>query len=475
MRVGRKATGLLKSAGLPKEMKLKLTTALLTVLALASGWAVLAPSLLADGPAHTPPPVVSPESQEFVPGRVLVGFKPRTLAESPAPGLGLAASGASRFSGPATRVIPVGAGEEVETAERLKRGGAVDYAELDYVVRTLSEPNNSSRLPQPWNLSQINAPSAWNPVGASPGPIIAIVDTGVYAAHPDLRDKVLPGYDFVNEDDDPSDDNGHGTHVAGIIAASINKAAGIAGVSPGSRIMPLKVLDAAGAGSTSNVARAIIWATDHGARIVNLSLGSPKVSSALGDAIGYAYKRGVLVIAASGNSFKGSNSPIYPAAYPEVIAVAATTSADAHASYSSAGPYVDLAAPGGDPLGPQDNDPGHWIASTYWTGGAPAYARLAGTSQASPHVAGVAALVLSVDPGLSNTQVEEILESTATDLGPGGKDDLFGHGRVDARASVLSAAAGNQASPRVPTLPSGSSRAYRVYFPLVPMGYGFGW
>ena len=241
--------------------------------------------------------------------------------------------------------------------------------------------------------------------------------------------------------------------------------------------MPLKVLDSQEMGSVSSLARAIVWATDRGARIVNLSLGVPRSSRTLEEAVRYARDRGVLLIAAAGNSYNGPNAPIYPAAYPEVIAVAATTSADGHASYSSAGPYVDLAAPGGDPEGSQDSTPENWITSTYWTEGRSSYGRLSGTSQAAAHVAGVAALVMAANPNLTNDEVEGILEATALDLGAPGKDSVYGHGRIDAQAAVTAAkmtpgsrTPGSSAGVAIATV-----GAYRSYVPLAARGFPGTW
>jgi subtilisin family serine protease len=226
------------------------------------------------------------------------------------------------------------------------------------------------------------------------------------------------------------DDNGHGTHVAGIIGASVNNRQGIAGINWHSRVIPIKALDATGAGTSFSVADGIIEATDRGAKVINMSLGNYATSAFLREAVQYAYRHDVVLVAATGND---SSQPGYPAAYPEVLAVAATTKRLARASFSNYGSYVDVAAPG------------DLIASTYMGG---QYAALSGTSMATPHVAALAALIRSANPALRNTDVMRILTSTARDLGVRGRDDLFGYGIINVNAAVRQAMAmGKKAIP----------------------------
>jgi serine protease len=296
-------------------------------------------------------------------------------------------------------------------------------------------PNDTYYDHDQWNLRQINLPLAWPMSTGSPTLTIAIVDTGIDLGHPDLAAKIVPGYDFVNNDNNPSDDEGHGTHVAGIAGAIGDNLIGVAGVAWNPRLMPVKVLDNEGSGLYSWIAAGITWAADHGARIINLSLTGGSASSTLQNAVNYAYGKGCLVVAAAGNDYEHGNPVKYPAAFPHVVAVAATTNTDGHASYSETGSYVDLAAPGGDATSSSDPDPYHWIMSTYWRSQA-SYAQIVGTSQATPHVAGLAALIWSVKPNLSNDQVEYIMESAAVDLGSAGRDDTFGYGRINAMAAL---------------------------------------
>jgi len=293
-----------------------------------------------------------------------------------------------------------------------------------------------------WNLRHINLPQAWGISVGSPGIVVAVVDTGVDAGHPDLAGKIVGGYDFINGDTDASDDEGHGTHVAGIAAATTNNSLGMAGVTWNAQLLAVKVLDQNGVGPISVIASGIIWAADHEADIINLSLGAESSNQALLSAVTHAYNKGALLVAAAGNSYQEGNPVIYPAALSHVVAVGSTGDTDEHAAYSQTGFYLDLTAPGGNPTSGSDTNRRHWIYSTYWRdspfGGLPAvgYMPIAGTSQACPHVAGLAALLWSVDGSLTNDQVEGVLKATAVDLGTPGRDDVFGYGRIDALAAL---------------------------------------
>jgi type VII secretion-associated serine protease mycosin len=279
-------------------------------------------------------------------------------------------------------------------------------------------------------LPKIKAPEAWE-ITTGTDIIIAIVDTGVDLNHPDLNDKIVAGYDFVNNDDTAQDDHGHGTHVAGIAAAETDNATGVAGVSWGAKIMPVKVLDASGSGSYSDVAEGVLYACDHGAQIINLSLGGDYNSATLRSAVQTAHADGCLIVAAAGNGY--GNGVDYPARYEVVMAVAATTSSDKRASFSDYGPEVDVAAPGVS------------ICSTFLDDTYNCY--YGGTSMATPHVAGLAALVWSANSCLTNDQVRDLIESTADDLGSAGKDNYFGWGRINAHQAVVAAAPTLTASP----------------------------
>lgn len=277
----------------------------------------------------------------------------------------------------------------------------------------------------PWGIDRVDADLAWD---TTTGDVVkvGVIDTGIELAHPDLSTNIKGGYNAINSRKSANDDNGHGTHVAGIIGA-LNNTIGVVGVGPAIDLYAIKVLGASGSGYLSDVIEGLDWAVANGLQVVNMSLGSSSNVQSFADAVAAAKAAGLVMVAAAGNSGAAVS---YPAAYPEVIAVSATNSNDVLASFSSRGPEVDLAAPG---------------VSIYSTYKGKTYKTLNGTSMASPHVAGAAALLLSVpakcDTDLSGAcspdEVQSRLESTARDLGVAGKDDLYGFGLVDVGAAIL--------------------------------------
>ncbi|WP_135546788.1 S8 family peptidase [Paenibacillus cymbidii] len=292
-----------------------------------------------------------------------------------------------------------------------------------------SGPNDVLYAKYQWNLPIIDTLSGWDVGKGSSEVTVAVIDTGVDLAHPDLQGHLASGLNVIHEDADPIDDVGHGTHVAGVISALVNNGEGVAGMTWYNPVMPVKVLDETGAGNTYAVSQGIIWAADHGAKVINLSLGNYAEASFLHDAIKYAYDKDVVIVAASGND--NTDEPGYPAAYPEVLAVAAIDANQRKAAFSNYGDYIDVAAPGVS------------IASTYMH---KQYAALSGTSMASPHAAALAALIRSVNPQLKNTEVMDIMKQTAIDLGPAGKDDYFGYGQIDVAKALEWAKNGTTAS-----------------------------
>jgi len=242
---------------------------------------------------------------------------------------------------------------------------------------------------------RISAVDGWNLNKGNPSVVIAVVDTGIQSNHPDLHAKLVPGYDFIDNDSNPSDGNGHGTHVAGTSAAMTDNAIGGAGTCPECRLMPVRVLNNSGNGTLIGVSNGIIYAANHGAQVINLSLGGSG-SSTMENAINYAWGKGSLLACAAGNDGTDDITFAYPAAYANCLAVGATNSDDSDAYYSNWGLWVDIAAPGTG------------IYST-WIGGS--YNTIQGTSMATPHVAGVAGLLAS--QGLNNAQSRTRLETTA--------------------------------------------------------------
>jgi subtilisin family serine protease len=296
---------------------------------------------------------------------------------------------------------------EESNLEDLTEEDSIDSIETDVPV-TISETVD-------WGITRIGADKVWEESTGN-GFTVAIIDTGIQLDHPDLQGNIVSGYDFVNDRENATDDHGHGTHVAGIVAALQNQA-GIVGSSHSAKLMPVKVLNSTGSGYVSDVAKGIYWATDNGARIINLSLGTTVDSSTLKGAIDYASRKGVLLAAAAGNE---SGSPCnYPAAYNEVVCVVATDNTNKLASFSNIG--GELAAPG---------------VSNYSTFLGSTYRYLSGTSMASPHVAGSLAIVGEACPTCSATELRQVLRDTAIDLGEEGYDIIFGYGLVDLVAAV---------------------------------------
>lgn len=283
-------------------------------------------------------------------------------------------------------------------AETLAKHPAVEYAEPDYIASVDWTPNDQYWAQQ-WGPKKVASTQAWDVTRGSSSTMIAVVDTGVDLNHPDLASKVRTDidYDFVNNDSTAQDDNGHGTHVAGIAAAATNNSTGVAGMCPNCSILPVKVLNAAGSGSYSAIASGIRYAADRGAKVINLSLGGSAGSSTLQSAVNYANSMGSLLICAAGNS--NTSAPSYPAYYSPCVAVAATDQNDRKASFSNYGSWVDTSAPGSS------------IYATYYND---TYASLSGTSMAAPHAAGLAGLLFS--QGRSQSAVRtRLTSSTYTD------------------------------------------------------------
>lgn len=277
-----------------------------------------------------------------------------------------------------------------------------------------AEASNDPLIWSQWGHYSVNATSAWEITRGS-GTVVAVIDSGVDATHPDLAGQVLPGFDFWSNDDDPTDEQSHGTHVAGTIAASRNNSAGGTGIAPEAKILPVRVCGLSGEGcGTDAIANGIEWATDNGADVINLSLGAPVPSQLIADAVAYAIANDVVVVAAAGND--GIEAPNYPAAFPDVIGVGALTPGRENAWFSNRGPHVDVLAPGVEVL---STIPG-------------SYDYFEGTSMASPHVAGIAALLRAEFPGLSSFDIASTLFGSAVDLGPSGYDTSSGWGAVDA-------------------------------------------
>ncbi len=364
------------------------------------------------------------QSSRIVPGRAIVRFQQGRLGTGIS-SLGTAIRGQIDPLGIA--VVDTTDNRAVRALADLRSSGAIVYSEPETVVScnlALSHPMASRQ----GGLRSVGAPRAWDWTRGRPEVVVAILDTGIDLEHPDLRARLVPGISFVPGTFSPQDDHGHGTHVGGIVAAEPVTPDGALGVAPGCRLMPVKVLDAQGAGTTSRICQGIVWAVDHGARVLNLSLGGAGGGKSLEAAVAYAISRGVVVVAAMGN--EGANVQEYPAGYPGVIAVGATDDEGRIASFSNVGRWISVSAPGSDVYSTLPMRSFTLLSED--PGAAPGHGVLSGTSMATPFVSGVAALVLSAQPALSPDAVRARLERTAQDLATPGFDTMTGFGLVQA-------------------------------------------
>jgi subtilisin family serine protease/putative cell wall-binding protein len=367
----------------------------------------------------------------YVPGEILVKTKPGKTLDQVNSLFGSSTITVDKRTGVHKVKLPPG----VSTSDLLSQYASnpnVEYAEPNYISKFSFLPNDTY-YPNQWALSKISATSAWDISKGSPSVIIAIIDSGIDYNHPDLQGKIVSPYNSVLKSTSLTsvrDDVGHGTHVAGIAAASFNNGTGVAGVGGNVGIMPIK---AGGAGGISALdsANAIYYAVDHGAKVINMSFGSTGYSSTEEAACVYAWNHNVVLVAATGN--ESSSTPTYPAAYDTVISVAATDQNDVDADFSNYGNWVAVSAPG---VG---------IYSTIPTYANPLnqtnYGNLSGTSMSSPIVAGVAGLVLSVKPALSDYQVGGLILTNTDDIDTPGYDVFTGYGRVNAYKTLKAALA----------------------------------
>ncbi|MBO2532472.1 MAG: peptidase S8 [Thermoactinomycetaceae bacterium] len=360
---------------------------------------------------------VQADKPDYAPDQVIVKFKKGTSASAmKTVHQGEEAKLLSRNTKLGFDVVKV-EGKSVEQAvKEYEKNPNVEYAEPNYIYRIQWTPNDTYFSSQQWGPQKVQAPAAWDVTRSSSDTWIAIIDTGVQYDHPDLAGKVVRGYDFVDDDWDPYDGNGHGTHCAGIAAAVTNNGRGIAGMAPNATIYAVRVLNNSGSGTLDDVANGIIHAADSGADVISLSLGASVGATTLKNAVDYAWNKGVVVVAAAGNN--GTSLPTYPAYYSNAIAVAATDSNDNKAYFSNYGSsWVDVAAPGVN------------IVSTYRGS---SYASLSGTSMATPHVAGLAGLLDA--QGRSASQIRAAIENTADRIS--GTGTYWSKGRINAYKAV---------------------------------------
>lgn len=298
---------------------------------------------------------------------------------------------------------------------------AATYIENDVVVEGAYLPSDPdvSNPSRTYGLTVTHTLEGWDYTRGNSSIIVAVLDSGINFNHPEFSGRILPGHDFINNDTDPTDDHGHGSHTAGIVGAGIDNGVGMAGLCPHCTLLPVKVLNYNNAGTWSSVAQGIIFAADQGARVINLSLGASVSSKTLEAAVSYAIERDVLIVAAAGNM--GADRKFYPAALDGVLAVSATDATDQRWVLSNMGDYIDLAAPG------------HAVYSTYhdlgnYYGG---YNYMSGTSMAAPHVAGLAGLLLSQKSTRTAADLYNIMTATADRLTGATRDAYFGYGRIN--------------------------------------------
>jgi len=389
--------------------------------------------------------------QHYVPGEILVKFKPGVPEEKIArinAGYGTQVTYTSPYAGFKKLKLPRGKSVE-EMVEIYSKNPNVEYAAPNAIMHAFMVPNDPYYAQYQWNFKDgaggIDLAPAWD-ISKGEGVIVAVLDTGVayedysiYAQAPDLADtNFIQGYDIVNNDAHPNDDEGHGTHVAGTIAQSTNNGIGAAGVAYDCSIMPVKVLNKRGSGTLDDLIDGIYYATDKGADVISMSLGYPPEyypGKALDDALEYAYNKGVTIVAASGND--GNSTVSYPAAYHRCIAVGATSSAGLLSDYSNYGDALDVVAPGGDGTDRDGNGYMDGILQNTF-GRSPTdfgYYFYTGTSMATPHVSGIAALLISAGAN-GPDEVRTAIESTAKDLGTNGWDKYYGYGLVNATAAL---------------------------------------
>jgi thermitase len=400
----------------------------------------------------------APELPEHIPGELLIRFSPGMNAPQVANEMAqMGLVHRKTLPGIGVQLVSLPPGLTVQGAmERFSQRPGVEFAEPNYILKAQAPTEVIVDEHDQWALDKIAAPSAWSQFGPEPyRPLLAIVDTGITFDHPDLvnnlwenpgetglddlgNDKRVNGvdddvvknglvddwrgWDFVHGDNDPTDDQMHGTAVSSVAAAEEN-GIGIAGVCPWCQLIGVKVLDSSGAGNLAVVAEGILYAAQMGADVINLSLGATSTAETLGLAVADAWNAGAVVVAGAGNN--GLKTLFYPAAYPEAMAVASTGGEDNHSCFSNYSPnFISVSAPG----------EGVIVADI--TNQDTGYGYYNGTSLSAPHVTGLAGLLFSQDPARTNQEVRSIIEDSAVDLGPPGYDDAFGYGRIDSLRAV---------------------------------------
>jgi len=416
----------------------------LSTISLVLVFSLAAPSVLAQDIDGSNPALT--ELAEHVPGELLIRFSPGMNSAQVANKMKeMNVAHKREIEGIGVHLVKLPPGLSVEQAlDRFSRLPGVEFAEPNYILHIAE--TSQAEITDQWGLTKIDTQRAWNTLNENQKNevLLATVDTGIHKQESDLSSRIWTdpdetpddgidndsngyvddtwGWDFVNNDKDPTDDHMHGTAVTSVMVAA-QDGAGMVGICPWCRVVAVKVLDSQGSGSLDVVASGIVYAAQNGARVINLSLAGPIGSQTLEDAVNFAWNQGAVVVAAAGND--GNSSTLYPAGYANAISVASTNSGDKHSCFSNykAG-YISVAAPG---------EAIYVIDINNSTTG---YNYYSGTSLSTPHVTGLAGLILGKDPNLSNAQVRSIIENSAVDLGSPGVDAAFGFGRIDAYRAI---------------------------------------
>ncbi len=452
-----------------------MSRALSTLLILVALLAAAATPTVAREPEETAPPLEG----EVIPGEVIVSYRGGFVADaSQVRGLELVqrlGDPASSDASSAPALLSTGGRSVAEVLGELRADPSVLVAEPNYRVYLADEGTttgvavNDPKTTGQYSLDRMRVRDAWSRTKGGSN-LVAVLDTGVQSNHPDLVGRVAKGRDFVNDDTNAADDNGHGTWVAGIIAANTNDGFGIAGISWTDRILPVKIMNSQGTGNTADLLAAIRWSADKGADVINMSVGGFPYSQQLQDAVNYAHGKGAVLVGAAGNNRREEN--FYPASFDNVISVSATQPQDEFSNWSSYGPKVDVSAPGSSVLTtncaackPNEHD----------MSGDNRYTYISGTSFATPNVAGVVALIRAKYPSYTPYEVAQRLFTTVDDLGSPGWDKRYGRGRVNAHRAVggwepaASVPAGdpmegnNVVTSNAPELPLGSTARPSIY------------
>ncbi len=380
------------------------------------------------------PPALVSAAADYLPGAIILGLadgvEPADLTLPRGASWGRTSEGMRALH--AVRVS-VPAGQESAFIKAFAAQEGVLFAEFNYRVRAAAEPTDP-RYGEQYALPAIRAPQAWDIATGSSAVVVAVLDSGIDASHPEFAGRISGGYDFVQRDSTPQDGCGHGTHVSGIIAANASNGQGVAGVDWAAKIMPVRVLDGQCSGSVDALADGLVYAANRGARVINLSLGMPDNpagtnSRLLGQAVYYAYSRGAALFAAAGNRGSSGLAFIpYPAAFPWVMAVGATNAANQRADFSVTGAQLDLMAPGDAILSTLPHSGSFTYQQTHGLGHS--YGLLSGTSMATAYASGAAALLASQSQFSGPAEIYQALQNTALDLETAGLDVLTGYGLI---------------------------------------------